>query len=269
MKKQIINILPAFIICFSIANVAAADLRSDNFDDNSQAATWKKLEQDPVNCAVAETNNRLEVLANGNAIDMDAIYASKWNLMPDQNFQVKVDFFNNVNSWLWNEVYIGIGYKKEVDTFDQDYIYLAAGCDENYLVFWYEHVEDGASVTSNWKTRSSASGTLYISYDTSKDELYLSDTGYGSANAWKTFTGVLQGDWGGRAFGVGIGGSSELEIMTTGQAYLDNFVVDSGQICTSSPPGDLDNNCKVDFGDLAIMMLSWLDCNIDPQSACP
>lgn len=34
------------------------------------------------------------------------------------------------------------------------------------------------------------------------------------------------------------------------------------------PIGDFDESCSVDFVDLAQMAAEWLDCNLDPQSAC-
>jgi hypothetical protein len=268
MKTQTLHMSLTLIIFVGTSGLAKADLRSDNFNDNSQAATWKKLEQDPPNCWVDETNSRLEVRATGLASDMDALYVSHWDIIPTDDFQVKVSFYNSVVSWTWNEVYIGIGFRKLLENFEQDYIYIAAACDEDFPVFWYERVENGSSVTGNWKSRFSNSGTLYISYNATQDELYLSDTGYGSGNSWKTFSGVLQGAWDARLLGVGVGGSSENVLMGPGLAYLDNFVVDSGTLCTSIPPLDLDQNCKVDFKDFALFALSWLDCNMDPPEAC-
>ena len=268
MKSQTLHMSLAVIMFVGTCGITKADLRSDNFNDNSQGPTWKKLEQNPPNCWVDETNNRLEVRATGLALDMDALYGSYWDLIPTDDFQVKVSFYNSVVSWNWNEVYIGIGFRKHLENFGQDYIYIAAGCNEDYPVFWYEHVEDGNTVTGNWKTRSSNSGTLYITYDANQDELYLSDSGYGSGSSWKTFSGVLQGAWDGRLIGVGVGGSSENVVMSSGQAYLDDFVVDSGTLCTSIPAGDLNEDCKVDLKDFSLFALSWLDCNMDPAEAC-
>ena len=39
-------------------------------------------------------------------------------------------------------------------------------------------------------------------------------------------------------------------------------------VCTAPVIGDLNGNCKVDFTDFAIMASHWLDCNLDPPSAC-
>ncbi len=41
-----------------------------------------------------------------------------------------------------------------------------------------------------------------------------------------------------------------------------------GPICTKPIPGDINNDCKVDFADFAIMMSHWLECNLEPQSEC-
>ena len=39
-------------------------------------------------------------------------------------------------------------------------------------------------------------------------------------------------------------------------------------ICTSYPTMDFNHDCKVDFEDFATFTQSWLDCNLDPPSAC-
>jgi hypothetical protein len=39
-------------------------------------------------------------------------------------------------------------------------------------------------------------------------------------------------------------------------------------ICTAELPADLDGDCKVTLTDLAVLALSWLECNLDPPSAC-
>jgi len=41
----------------------------------------------------------------------------------------------------------------------------------------------------------------------------------------------------------------------------------AGPVCTQSPAGDLNNDCKVDFEDFAIFADSWLECNTDIPSA--
>jgi beta propeller repeat protein len=38
--------------------------------------------------------------------------------------------------------------------------------------------------------------------------------------------------------------------------------------CTSPVEGDLNNDCKVDYEDFAIMASHWLECNLNPPEAC-
>jgi hypothetical protein len=38
--------------------------------------------------------------------------------------------------------------------------------------------------------------------------------------------------------------------------------------CTEEIPGDLDNNCKINFKDFRIMAQHWLDCTLEYQEAC-
>jgi len=39
-------------------------------------------------------------------------------------------------------------------------------------------------------------------------------------------------------------------------------------ICIDYPTMDFNKDCKVDFEDFAVFALNWLECNLDPQSAC-
>ena len=39
-------------------------------------------------------------------------------------------------------------------------------------------------------------------------------------------------------------------------------------VCTELPAMDYNQDCKVDFADLAVFCLSWLECNLDPPEAC-
>lgn len=39
-------------------------------------------------------------------------------------------------------------------------------------------------------------------------------------------------------------------------------------VCMQKPPADLNEDCKVDFQDFAILAESWLSCNLRPESEC-
>ncbi|OHB66900.1 MAG: hypothetical protein A2Y76_10800 [Planctomycetes bacterium RBG_13_60_9] len=46
------------------------------------------------------------------------------------------------------------------------------------------------------------------------------------------------------------------------------FTIVPEAVCTKPILGDLNNDCKVDFQDLAILSSAWMQCNLDPPSAC-
>lgn len=51
----------------------------------------------------------------------------------------------------------------------------------------------------------------------------------------------------------------------------DGFVTiidESAAACTAKPVMDFNDDCKVDFADFAIFSMSWLDCGLEPPSAC-
>jgi hypothetical protein len=47
--------------------------------------------------------------------------------------------------------------------------------------------------------------------------------------------------------------------------YLEGPAV---YVCPTALEMDLDGNCKIDVADLAILVDSWLECNVDPKSEC-
>ena len=69
-----------------------------------------------------------------------------------------------------------------------------------------------------------------MSYNPSTDELYFSSTGYGKPNAWRTVPGLLQGRWAGGPVYVILSGGSEGMDLSSGDAWLDNFTIDTGVV---------------------------------------
>jgi hypothetical protein len=47
-------------------------------------------------------------------------------------------------------------------------------------------------------------------------------------------------------------------------------VLDGPEIARCRRPlrGDLNGDCRVDFQDMALMAMSWLECELDPPQAC-
>jgi hypothetical protein len=261
--------------------------RSDNFNDNVKGAmwgrfgvsepefaeTWFSAGGGPCNVWLDEIHNRLELRSDSDAYDETVVYGSlDWTIMTTEDFQMKIDFSHNGSGGdsTSSVVLIGIIYDYDFLLFPNryNYIELAAGYSEDFPIFWYEQGGEGTPDANDYKPRYLNSGTLYISYDASLDELYLSDTDYGSEDAWKTITGIIQGTWNRKMVGITIGGNATGVELTSGQAYLDNFIIDSGTLCDGLSEADLNEDCKVDFKDFALVALEWLNCNMDPSGDC-
>jgi uncharacterized repeat protein (TIGR03803 family) len=58
---------------------------------------------------------------------------------------------------------------------------------------------------------------------------------------------------------TGDGGSSNQGVI---------FALDIPVDCVNPPEGDLNGDCKVDFQDFAVLASEWLDCGLEPHSAC-
>ena len=80
--------------------------------------------------------------------------------------------------------------------------------------------------------------TLYISYDSWYDVLYLSDSGYGPDEAWQTLPGLVRGRWGRVPIYLFLGAKTENLRIGSGEAYVDNFVIEKGKIGSPYPSTD-------------------------------
>jgi rhodanese-related sulfurtransferase len=208
----------------------------DDFEDGEAGSLWFEYEPDMSKIWVEETGGRLEVYASARADDIDAAYVSNgWRLDVTKNFELKVDFHYGKldvgDSWVM------VGLLPSLAEPVSRIITFEAGCMNEQPFYLYEAIND------SWRKeeisdRSSDDGTLYVSYDAGKDELYLSHTGYGKANAWRTVTGLLKNKWAAQPVYVAIGGGSDRVVLDAGDAYLDNFVVDSGVLDLSATPDD-------------------------------
>ncbi len=233
MNQHYIFILGILAVTLASA-VVRADLPADDFNDNTQGAMWLLYEQDANNCWLNETNQRLEVWASENADDLVAFYMSnRWLLNTTDDFRLKVDFHYDRVSW--EDGSVAIFLTPSIIEAGDRHVGIRAGCDEESPYFWYE-ATDGAWIDEGWGLRDSNDGTLYISYNSLTDRLYLSYTGYGRTNSWVTMSDLIQGRWGGGPVYVGIGGAPVYAALDSGEAYLDNFVVDEGVV--ESPVSD-------------------------------
>jgi hypothetical protein len=183
---------------------------------------------------------------------LEAVFykANGWSFNVVEDFAVKVDFHYSAISVAKSWVGISVGD-------DANYVLISAGSSGNEAYFYYEAVVDG-NMISETEPRISNDGTLYVSYDATLKDFYLSHTGFGSQNAyvWQT-PDPLQGQWA-LPVGVSIGGGSFGVALGPGDAYLDNFEVVTAALLGWPPVTDIDGNGFIEWCDLEIMCENWL-----------
>jgi hypothetical protein len=215
-----------------IVTAASNAVISDNFNDNlTDGLLWQLWMEDCENCSISETNQRLEITSTGNSnIKRTAAYVSHgWLLDVTKDFSFKIDYhYNPVTS---SDAGLILSLTPD-PAFPKD-ISLDVGCDNNSRYFYYELIDefhpDGLDDDC---ARNTTDGTLYISYDASLDELYFSYSGYGTSQAWKTISNLLQDDWKATPLHIGFGGYSTEVALSSGDAWLDNFELNTGTTIT-------------------------------------
>jgi len=220
----------------------------DNFNDNvMDTSLWNLYQADPTIVWLDETNQRLELRSTGIHTSAEADYsANAWGFSSTDDFSFKIDFYHGSippvipgdQDWDFS-VHLGLAKDWDKD-WDEDWdndVFLEAGYGVipgqgagEHSFFYVATRIDGAESEEGEKDKVAEYGTLYMSYDANKDELYLSDTGYWVANAWVTIPSLLQDQWGASPVFPYIGGWSDGVALNSGDAYLDNFVVDSGTV---------------------------------------
>lgn len=237
--KKLITICTAVELIVFVTSVTYAALPSDNFDDNSMnTSMWILYQENPVKVWMEEINQRLELRSAANVKYSVAVYFSNgWGLRTTDNFSLKVDLHNSSTSGPYYsslDVMFGIG--KGVDdlgTISNNNVTIGAShyldSQTNSRSFYYSTTTNGIE-DGNQEDRNQNDGTLYISYDASIDKIYLSLTGYWADDALWTAEGVLQGEWGSTVVSPFLGGRVDNRVLDSGDAYLDNFVVESGTV---------------------------------------
>jgi len=282
MRKRVVVLSNIVILVFSslcVVNMASAQTSMivvDDFNDGIlDSAIWEVCSSDSSRYVI-EKNGRLEIHSEGvemsdGQVDQHSVANTRILLPVNKDFHVKVSF-------------------------------NAAGCDENSglaLVVRNAHtdskclIDEGLCIANGnqdpepsgvreWiggktigfdyvgplftERTSVSSGTFYI---TNKGgTFHLSYNGFGQENAFATF--AIE-DWTNctEVFISLLGWDSGWQILSGSGSYFDDFSLTvSGAICTQRPAMDFNDDCKVDFTDLAIFMESWLECNLDPPEAC-
>jgi hypothetical protein len=216
-------------------------LPSDNFNDNSMdTSLWSLYQESPAVVWLDETSQRLELRSTGVHNDAYAdYYANAWGFSPTDDFSFRIDFEHDQippaipgdQDWDFS-VHLGLAKDWDNEIF-LEAGYGVAGPTTAHSFFYCATIVDGYEDAKGEVDKVTDYGTLYISYDADNDELYLSHTGYWDTNAWITIPGLLRGEWDASLVFPYIGGWSDGVALNPGNAYLDNFVVDSGFIAPS------------------------------------
>lgn len=215
-------------LLFSVALTATSETGgiSDDFDDNRQGDMWSLVGDDLSACWLDEVNRRLDLRATNKADSCSVFYFSNgWAIDPGDDFALRVDFHQDLR--LGDSASLSIVLTPDIDNRRQRFVEFGVGSRDSTPFFRLEAIDDSVR-RSQLKSRTQADGTLYVSYDASLDELYVSERGFGAANAWSTVRGLLGGAWGGGPVLLGLGGGSDRLAIDSGQAYLDDFVLEKG-----------------------------------------
>lgn len=200
----------------------------DTFDDNIKGPMWRFLADDPNQCTLQEANQRLELVATGSGGDIGAAYVSSgWRLDPRHDFSVKVDYHYDLVSFAKGA--IGIGVAHDVNDPWRNHVAVGVGCANKFVHYWYRY-RNAYDNESSSEERPTNNGTLYVQYNAAADELSVSLLGYGADNAWASFPGLLQGQWGGRPVFLWLMGTSDGLAVASGHAWLDNLMIEDGTV---------------------------------------
>ncbi|MGE5294172.1 MAG: hypothetical protein ACM3VT_05035 [Solirubrobacterales bacterium] len=268
-RKVILFAITALIagrvsVCPQSAGVArAADdvILQDNFDDNKMGTMWKVFGA-TTGAAVAETGKHLQFTASSNVeVPFLGYIGDKWWIDPNEDFQMKIDLFFNAYSYTSGWVCFGI--TTDPTGPNENYVALGIGCSGAFQNYWREW-NDGSVTRMDFEGRTKTAVTLYLSYDSWYDVLYLSDTGYGEDGAWQTMSRFVHGTWGYVPLYVFLGMTTSNMDISAGQGYLDNFVIEEAALGSpydngGDDGGDDGNDVVTDVVATAAIVPSVID----------
>ncbi len=218
-------------------SVSAMPIVQDAFTDNKKGTMWTLVQDDATKCKVTETNGRLELTSTTNSYESFAAYVSGgWWFKPTGDFAMKVDVYfdsrmiESASAW----ALFGVSPNWQNPREDCATIGIGSATGASY---YRDELKRSTVVQANYVSRERERVTLYISYSVADDELYLSDSGYGSDYAWQVYRDLVWGDWYTDRLYVFLGGIASEALISSGNVYFDNFVVDQGVI-GGVVPGD-------------------------------
>jgi hypothetical protein len=227
----------------------------DGFADNRKSAAWLVHNGQPGALNIVEQGYRLNIVAD-DPNNTEVFYRGNgWQIDPNNSIiTMKVDFHIGVSDvGEPNDAWVTFGIDNAVGSRAA----IFAGCAGGQRYFGFKAFVGGNSYSAQ-TPRTANDGTLYITYDTSLDELYMSYIEYGKANAWQTIPNAFGASY--RPYvTVFIGGGGKGVDLAYGQAWFDNFEINYG-ILTGWPPAvDIDHDGYIGWGDIGLLAEHWLE----------
>jgi hypothetical protein len=212
------------------SEVAAMPVVQDAFTDNRRGAIWGLYEDDATKCKITETNGRLEMTSTASSYDSFAGYfSSGWWLKTTSDFAMKVDLHFDPKLSSPSSAWVLFGVSPDGQKPREHCVTLGIGSVTSMTYYRYE-MKESTVVRPGYAGRDKQRVTLFISYSAANDELYLSDSGYGPNHAWETYQGLVWGEWYTERLYVLLGGLASETVIVSGNAHLDNFVVEQGVV---------------------------------------
>ena len=262
------------LLVVGVCNLQAEQTITDNFNDNIlDTAIWEAWNPHYPSRYVIEANGQLEFRSDGMEFpdeDTSGWTTTKLVLSISQNFRVQVHF--NASECTDNSgigLFVNNAYTDVNGQLDECF-YIANGNTDPAPTGVREYIAckmtDFNSPPPVTEITSVSSGNFFVT--NIGGTFYLSHIGHGEENAFATFT--TEGWTNCTEVLVGIGGWSGYQILSGTGSHLDDFFLTTSTepTCKHKPTMDFNNDCKVDFEDFAIFANSWLECNLDPPSAC-
>ncbi len=222
----------AVLVFLCGASAWAAD---DDFNDNAIAPSWSTVIDAPGVLDVVEQNQRLETIATTVGVSTnDALYLSNgpagFRLSTDADFEIAIDYsftgFTSIGV-TGDSLALALGVGRDLD-----------GTDSAAIAFGYFNTGFGtvSALGAAYRTDDTqdtqalgfgaATGTFVIAYDALGDDLTLALEGDASYVLQDTVRGV----WNADDLLVSFGARGSGYAVSSGQAWLDSFVIRSGQI---------------------------------------
>jgi hypothetical protein len=211
----------------------------DNFNDNRRGTLWR-THTEGTGCQVQEVNARLEFTATGGIVgDFAGYVGDKWSIDPNHDFEMRLTLNYDVQSleggWLT------FGVTPDPTKPRDRYVSFGIACNTLFPSYWREW-KDGYEVRWTFADRGHNQTTLYLSYDSDTDTIYMAESGYGADNAWEAVSDCVRNRWGRKPIYVFFGLYTEGAAVGAGHAYVDDFALDTAVLTNTKPTNPTDPN---------------------------